>query len=195
MAENHTDVSRPVVLTALLVLLATAVSAGIHAGLVPEHLDEMPLLGVSFIVAVLALLVVGVGVVIRPGAQLPAALAALLFAALILAYAASRSTGLPVLEPEPEPVDATGIVTIAVQFAGLLGALWLTRTRGRRRPVDSGTASIPHRSGSLLIAGLVAIAAAVVALGAGAEGHGHGGMHDHAAMHRHHETGSAGAVE
>jgi hypothetical protein len=108
------------------VVLAAAVSAGIHAGLVPEHLGEMPLLGVSFIVAVLALLAIAAAVASRPEAQLPASLAALFFAGLILAYVASRTTGLPVLEPEPEPVEAIGIVTVAVQLVGLLAALCLT---------------------------------------------------------------------
>ena len=192
MAENQADVPRPVLLTALVVVLAAAVSAGIHAGLVPEHLGEMPLLGVSFIVAVLTLLAIDIGVAVRPQAQLPAALAALLFAALILAYAASRSTGLPVLEPEPEPVDAIGIVTIAAQFAGLLAALWLTRAAGGRRPVPSATPSLPHRSKSLLAAGLVAIAFTAVALGAGEEGHGHEEMHGHSELH--HEAGPAAAT-
>jgi hypothetical protein len=126
MTENRTDIPRPVVLTAIVVVLAAAVSAGIHAGLVPEHLAEMPLLGVSFIVSVLALLAIAAALAIRPEAQLPASLAAFLFAGLILAYAASRTTGLPVLEPEPERVDAIGIVTVAVQLVGLLAALWLT---------------------------------------------------------------------
>ena len=124
MTENRTDIPRPVVLTAIVVVLAAAVSAGIHAGLVPEHLAEMPLLGVSFIVTVLALLAIAAALAIRPEAQLPASLAAFLFAGLILAYAASRTTGLPVLEPEPERVDAIGIVTVAVQLFGLLAALW-----------------------------------------------------------------------
>ena len=70
MTENQTDIPRPVVLTAILVVLAAAVSAGIHAGLVPEHLGEMPLLGVSFILAVLALLAIGAAVAVRPEAQL-----------------------------------------------------------------------------------------------------------------------------
>ena len=126
MTENRTDIPRPVALTAIVVVLAAAVSAGIHAGLVPEHLAEMPLLGVSFIVTVLALLAIAAALAIRPEAQLPASLAAFLFAGLILAYAASRTTGLPVLEPEPERVDAIGIVTVAVQLVGLLAALWLT---------------------------------------------------------------------
>ena len=197
MSENQTDIPRPVVLTAILVVLAAAVSAGIHAGLVPEHLGEMPLLGVSFIFAVLVLLAIGAAVAIRPEAQLPASLAAFLFAGLILAYVASRTTGLPVLEPEPERVDAIGIVTVAVQLVGLLAALWLTRTAGRQRSLVGGTpqgtpsGSLPHRSKSLVLAGLVAIAFAVVALDAagGDEGHGHGEIQGHGEMHD--EAGSA----
>jgi len=190
MTENQTDVPRPVVLTATLVVLAAAVSAGIHAGLVPEHLGEMPLLGVSFIFAVLALLAIGAAVAIRPETQLPASLAAFLFAGLILAYVASRTTGLPALEPEPEPVDAIGIVTVAVQLAGLLAALWLTRTADRQQslvdetPQGMPSGSLPHRSKSLVLAGLVAIAFAVVALNAaGGEGHGHGEIPGHGEMH------------
>jgi hypothetical protein len=133
MTERQDGVPRPVALTAALVVLAAAVSAGIHAGLVPEHLGEMPLLGVSFIVAVLALLAIAAAVAVRPQAQLPASRAAFLFAGLILAYAASRTTGLPVLEPEPEPVDAIGISTVAVQLVGLLAALWLTAFTADRR--------------------------------------------------------------
>ena len=201
MTENQTDIPRAVVLTAILVVLAAAVSAGIHAGLVPEHLGEMPLLGVSFIFAVLALIAIGAAVAIWPKAQIPASLAALLFAGLILAYVASRTTGLPVFEPEPERVDAIGIVTVAVQLVGLLAALWLTRTAGRQRSVAGGTpqgtpsGSIPHRSMSLVLAGLVAIAFAVVALGAagGDEGHGHGEMHGHDEMHG--EAGSAAIAD
>ena len=197
MSENQTDIPRPVVLTAILVVLAAAVSAGIHAGLIPEHLGEMPLLGVSFIFAVLVLLAIGAAVAIRPEAQLSASLAALLFAGLILAYVASRTTGLPVFEPEPERVDAIGIVTVAVQLVGLLAALWLTRTAGRQRPLVGGippsmpSGSLPHRSKSLVLAGLVAIAFAVVALNAagGEEGHGHGEIQGHGEMHD--EAGTA----
>ena len=197
MTENQTDITRPVVLTAILVVLAAAVSAGIHTGLVPEHLDEMPLLGVSFILATLALLVIGAAVAIRPEAQLPASLAAFLFAGLILAYVASRTNGLPVLEPEAERVDAIGIVTVAVQLVGLLAALWLTRTAGGQRSLVGGippsmpSGSLPHRSKSLVLAGLVAIAFAVVALNAagGEEGHGHGEIQGHGEMHD--EAGTA----
>ena len=197
MSENQTDIPRPVALSAILVVFAAAVSAGIHAGLVPEHLGEMPLLGVSFILAVLVLLAIGAAVAVRPEAQLPASLAAFLFAGLILAYVASRTTGLPVLEPEPERVDAIGIVTVAVQLIGAFAALWLIRTAGRQRSVTGGpppgtpSGSLPHRSKSLMLAGLVAIAFAVVALGAagGDEGHGHGEAQGHGETHD--EAGSA----
>ena len=108
MTENRTDIPRPVVLTAIVVVLAAAVSAGIHAGLVPEHLAEMPLLGVSFIVSVLALLAIAAALAIRPEAQLPASLAAFLFAGLILAYAASRTTGCRSSSPSPSGLTRSG---------------------------------------------------------------------------------------
>ena len=196
MTQNRTEVPRRVVLIATLLVLAAAGSAGIHAGLVPEHLGEMPLLGVSFIFAVLALLAIASAVAIRPEAQLPASLAALLFAGLILAYVVSRTTGLPILEPEPERVDAIGVVTVAVQLFGLLAALWLTRTAGRQRSVLGGTpqsapsGSRPHRSKSLVLAGLVAIAFAVVALGAA----GHDEEHDHGEVPGHEEADGHGEM-
>jgi hypothetical protein len=148
MTGNRTDEPRRVVLTATRVVLAAAVSAGIHAGLVPEHLGEMPPLGVSFIVAVLTLLAIAAAVAIRPEAQIPASLSAFLFAGLILAYVASRTTGLPVLEPEPERVDAIGIVTVAVQFVGLLAALWLTASTAAGISIDASTEPEGKKSGS-----------------------------------------------
>lgn len=185
MTSKRTYPSRPVTLFAVLVVFAAAVSAGIHAGLVPEHLAEMPLLGVSFILAVLALTGVGAAVALRPRTQLPASLAALLFGALILAYVASRTTGLPVLEPDPEPVDGIGIVTVAVQLVGALAALWLTRDAARQRIVEQGGLSspVPHRLGTLSLAGLVAVVFTALALNGVGSGEGH--EHGHSEGHHH----------
>ena len=52
---------------------------------------------------------------------------ALLLAALIAAYAATRLVALPPLYPEREPLDAIGLVTVAVEAVGVLLALRLTR--------------------------------------------------------------------
>lgn len=192
MTSNDSHKSRPVNLAAGIVVFAAAVSAGIHAGLVPEHLEAMPLLGISFALAVAALIGAGAAVAVRPRNQLPASLAALLFGTLILAYTASRTTGLPVLEPEPEAVDVIGIITVAVQFVGAIAALWLTREAALPRTEErSGTSgSVPYRVGTLSLAGLVAIAFTVLALNGFGTGEGHGHGHDEG--HHHHDAPSLG---
>lgn len=183
MAPNDPRLSRPVIPAAVLVVLAAAVSAGIHAGLVPVHLEEMPLLGISFIMAVAALVGVGAAVALRPRAQLPASL----FGAFILAYTASRTTGLPVLEPDPEAVDAIGIVSVAVQFVGALAALWLTSEAARPRAGERlETAQPVHfRVGVLSGAGVVAILFTVLALNGLGSGEGHQHQHGHDEGHHH----------
>lgn len=141
--KDRPDRSRSVLAAAALVVFACVVSAGIHAALVPEHLAEMPLLGDSFILATLLLIGLGVALTVRPESRLGAALAALLFSGMTLAFVASRTYGLPVLEPEPEPVELIGILTVAVQVIGTLAALWLT---GRATSQSSDPARAPDRA-------------------------------------------------
>ena len=118
---------------ARIVVAASAISAGAHAGLVPEHLREAPAVGVAFVVATAFLLAVAVALAIRPDSRGAACAAALLFAGLIAGYAASRTTGLPLLEPHVEPIDAVGVATKLVEAIGLVFALRLTRPVGGRR--------------------------------------------------------------
>jgi hypothetical protein len=49
----------------------------------------------------------------------------------MLAYLASRTTGIPVLDPEREAVDVVGIATAAVEALGALVALRLVHPIGR----------------------------------------------------------------
>jgi hypothetical protein len=119
-----------------VVVSAAAVSAGAHAALVPEHLREAPQLGIAFIAsAVLLLATVSAATLADSSRVMPAA--ALLFAALIAAYAASRTTGIPWLEPEAEPVDAVGVATKLVEALGLLCALRLAQPVGAERSSTS----------------------------------------------------------
>jgi len=90
---------------------ACAISAGAHAGLVPEHLREAPQLGVAFVVAAGLLVAAATALAIRPGSLRVARSAALLLAGLIGLYAASRITGIPLPEPRAEPLDAVGATT------------------------------------------------------------------------------------
>src|SRR3954469_2892528 len=94
-----------------VIVVGCAVSAGAHAALVPAHLREAVPLGSGFIVAVALLLAVGAALVLQPGSVWSAPAAVPLLAALIAAFAASRTIGIPLLAPEPEPVDAVGLAT------------------------------------------------------------------------------------
>jgi hypothetical protein len=116
-----------------VVICASAASAGIHAGLVPEHLREARPLGVSFIVAVVLLLAAGAGLAIRPEDRRAAQVVALLLAGLIVSWGASRITGIPFLQPRPESVDVVGLVTKLIEALGLVFALWLSQPVGGRR--------------------------------------------------------------
>jgi hypothetical protein len=110
---------------------ACAASAGAHAGLVPAHLNGEPRLGVAFLVAVVLLLCAAAAVVTRPWDRRITAAAGALLGGLMLAYLATRTTGIPVLDPEPEALDAVGITTNLVEGAGLVAALWLIQPLGR----------------------------------------------------------------
>jgi hypothetical protein len=119
--------------TACFVVFACAAGAGIHAGLVPEHLREEPRLGVAFAIAALALLATGTAIVLRPMNRQLAWIAALMLGGVIAAYVASRTTGIPLLAPDPEALDWVGIAAISIELPGLCCALWLAQPIGRRR--------------------------------------------------------------
>jgi len=115
-----------------ILVFACAASAGAHAGLVPEHLYAEPRVGVAFLVAIVLLLATGAALTVRPDDPRIATAAAVLFAGLIVAYAASRTTGIPLLAPDREALDTVGVATKVVEVAGLALALWLSQPIGRR---------------------------------------------------------------
>jgi hypothetical protein len=96
-------------------------------------------MGVAFVVAVLLLLATGLLAALRPADVRVASAAALLFVGLIAAYIISRTTGIPVLQSDPEALDAVGVATNVVEALGFSAALLLTQP-GRHhvgRPVPS----------------------------------------------------------
>ena len=119
-----------------VVVFACAASAGIHAGLVPEHLRENPPLGVAFVIAAIVLVATGTFLALRPVLQ-AVRIAAVVLGGLIAAYIATRTTGIPLLDPDPEALDAVGVAAIVIELLGLTYALWLGHSIGRlpRRPV------------------------------------------------------------
>jgi hypothetical protein len=110
-----------------VVILACAISAGIHGALVPAHLDESRAAGWAFAASTAILAVLAVALTRRPAARPPLVLAAATLAGLLGAYALAVTTGLPLLHPEPEPVDGLALVTKAIEAGGLVAAWSLLR--------------------------------------------------------------------
>ena len=110
-----------------VVILACAVSAGIHGALVPDHLAEGTGAGLGFAAATAALGGLVVWLTRRPASRPALAAAAATLAGLLASYALAITTGLPVLHPDPEPVDGLALATKAIEVVGLLAAtslLW-----------------------------------------------------------------------
>lgn len=130
------SLQRPAVIVAAC---ACAASAGIHVALVPEHLRGSEALAAAFVLAAVALVAAVAALVARPAEPAVAALAALLLAGLIGCWAAVATSGIPVLAPRPEPIDAVAVATKLIEAVGLGGAIWLSQPPGgRRSPTISG---------------------------------------------------------
>ena len=127
-----------------VVILACAISAGIHGALVPRHFDESIGAGLGFAAATVLLAAFAVALTLRPARALALTGAAAVFAGLLVSYALGTTTGLPVLHPDPEPVDGLALATKAIEAIGLLAALHLLR-RGR----PAVTAALPQPKGKL----------------------------------------------
>jgi hypothetical protein len=104
-----------------IIILTCAVSAGIHAALVPDHFGEGTGAGVGFVAATVLLAVLAVILTRRPSQ--PALVATILvFAGLIVSYALVLTTGLPLLHPDVEAVEGLALFTKAVEAVGLITA-------------------------------------------------------------------------
>jgi hypothetical protein len=111
--------------TTTLLVLAGAVSAGVHAGLAPEHLHEWPPLGAAFAVAAAAAALAVVALVLRPASAWPPRILGALLGGLVVAYALTRLAALPPLDPEREALDLVGVCTCAFEALGAGAAVRL----------------------------------------------------------------------
>jgi hypothetical protein len=113
-----------------IVIVACAISAGIHAALVRDHFEEGAAAGVGFLVA--AVLLAGLVVVLtyRTASLVAIAAAGAVLAGLLASYAFATTTGIPLLHPERESIDGLALATKAIEALGLLAALHSIR-RGR----------------------------------------------------------------
>ena len=106
-----------------LLIVACAVSAGIHAALTPDHFREDAGAGAGFLGATALLGGLCVALTRRPQSRTPVTAAAVALAGLLAAYALAVTTGVPLLQPSPEPADAVGLATKAIELVGLVTAL------------------------------------------------------------------------
>jgi hypothetical protein len=110
-----------------VVILACAISAGIHGALIPNHFDEGTGPGLGFAAATVALTGIVVWLSWQPGRLLAFAAAAATLSGLLASYALAITTGVPLLHPHTEPVDGLALATKAIEIVGLLAAtsvLW-----------------------------------------------------------------------
>jgi len=104
-----------------LVILCLAISAGIHAALVPEHFDEGIGPGLGFVLATVLPAFLAIAISLQP-TRFAFTAAAALFAGLILAYVLAVTTGIPLLHPEVEAVDGLALFTKGIEGLGLVAA-------------------------------------------------------------------------
>jgi hypothetical protein len=112
------------------VALVCAASAGVHAALVPTHLREGTLIGAAFVLSVVLLASAALWVRTARG---PAYRVAAVLLGTAGCYLLSRTTGLPWLIPDPEPVDAVGTLTSLAEVAAAVAVLGLPRIRKEDR--------------------------------------------------------------
>jgi hypothetical protein len=125
------------------VIVACAISAGIHAALTPDHFGEGAGAGLGFLAATVLLTILVVALTRQPSAAALVGTVGVL-AGLITSYAVAITSGLPLLHPGPEPVDGLAVFTKAIEALGLLAAshlLW------RERPALALT--LPRPKGTL----------------------------------------------
>jgi hypothetical protein len=112
-----------------LVVVACAVSAGIHAALTPAHFAEGTGPGGGFLAAATVLAALTIALTRRAGTP-ELALTAAVLGGLLASYALAVTSGIPVVHPDPESIDGLAVATKLVEAAGLVAALDLL-TRGR----------------------------------------------------------------
>ncbi len=164
-----------------VVILVCAISAGIHAALVPAHFEEGAGPGVGFVLATAGLAAAAVALT-RDPSRVALSLTGALLAGLIVSYLLVIWAGLPVLHPEQEPVEALAVCTKAIEALGLV-LVW--RSVRRTPPVP------------LPLTALVAVFSALVALavsGGMHMDHGHVPVHDGMSVHVTHASRDSGGT-
>jgi hypothetical protein len=155
-----------------VVVLVCAISAGVHAALAPEHFSHSVATGVGFAAAAVALALLALLLARDPTSRPGLVAAALVLAGLLVAYVFAITTGVPILQPEPEPVELVAVLTKVVELGGLVAAVALLTSPGAGR---AAAQRVP-----LTVLAFVALFSAFVALELSGD-HGHGRHGEHSA--------------
>lgn len=113
-----------------VVIVACAISAGIHAALTPGHFNEAPGAGLGFLASVVLLTGLLGALTWWPASPVTLGGTAAVLAGLVGSYLLATTSGLPLLHPDPESVDGLALFTTAIEVVGLLAAahlLWRVR--------------------------------------------------------------------
>ncbi|MBO0727651.1 MAG: hypothetical protein J2P57_00245 [Acidimicrobiaceae bacterium] len=105
--------------------VAVGVSAGIHIGLTPEHLKEMPRLGYTFIAASVLGVAIAGALIAHPHDRRIAALAGTFCLGEILAWVLFVTIPVPFFPGTPEGVEVIAVVSKGVEAIGWVLALGL----------------------------------------------------------------------
>ena len=116
----------PAALRIDIVILACAVSAGVHGALVEDHFKEGTGAGIGFVAATALLSAVAFMLTRKPSPVAFVAAAATLIG-LIASYGLAITTGVPFLHPDVEAVDGLALFTKAVEAIGAIAAASLVR--------------------------------------------------------------------
>jgi len=109
-----------------IVIVACAISAGIHGALVEQHFREGTGAGIGFVAATALLFAVAFALTRKPSETAFVAAAAISIG-LIAAYGLAITTGVPVLHPDVEAVDGLALFTKVVEGIGAVAAASLVR--------------------------------------------------------------------
>jgi hypothetical protein len=105
-----------------LVILACAISAGIHGALAPRHFEEGTPAGLGFVLATLALAAIALWLTLRPASRAALLVAATVLLGLLASYGLAVTSGVPLLHPDPESVEGLALATKAFEAIGLVAA-------------------------------------------------------------------------
>jgi CHASE2 domain-containing sensor protein len=104
-----------------VVILACAISAGIHGALVQDHFREGAGAGIGFVVATVLLGAVALTLTHNRSQFVVVGTAAILIG-LVVSYALVITTGVPVLHPDVETPTGLALFTKTVELLGLFTA-------------------------------------------------------------------------